>query len=214
MLVDIHTHIKLQSANRMILNLDFTEAQVLLSSNEKGWFSLGFHPWYADGFSNEAFVELAHWATDKRLVAIGECGLDKNSKIPMDEQIPVFEQQILLSERIKKPLMIHCVGCFNELFAIKKRIHPNQLWIIHGFRGKLELACQTLKAGCALSFGVHFNPESVRITPINSLFVETGDSTVPIQDIYRQLSVIKQCEAEDLNAGDILFQSFAEQFIV
>jgi TatD DNase family protein len=46
-------------------------------------------------------------ALDKRVVAIGECGLDKNSAVSLDVQSAVFEEQIALSEKTKKAMIIH-----------------------------------------------------------------------------------------------------------
>jgi len=206
MIVDIHTHSLVPSDDPAIRNLTFPMAREIFASNEKGFFSAGFHPWYADSFSPELMVELTAWTSDKRFIAIGECGLDKNSKTPFEIQVSVFEQQIILSEKAQKPMIIHCVGSFNELFALKKKINPNQLWIIHGFRGKPQLAGQALNAGCALSFGEHFNPESVRLTPTDRLFIETDESNIPVSDIYQTISQIKNCTVEALNAGENLIK--------
>ena len=206
MFVDIHTHSVLPTCDPGIRNLTFPMARKIFASDEKGMFSAGFHPWYADSFSPELMEELTTWTSDKRFIAIGECGLDKNSKTPFEIQVSVFEQQIILSEKAQKPMIIHCVGCFNELFALKKKINPHQLWIIHGFRGKPQLAGQALNAGCALSFGEHFNPESVRLTPTDRLFIETDESNIPVSDIYQTISQIKNCTVEALNAGENLIK--------
>lgn len=211
MFIDIHTHNTPKPYFTAIQNLNFPEAEKVFSSKEEGFFSVGFHPWHADEFSNELFIKLTNWAKNKRLITIGECGLDKNSKVPFKKQLFVFEQQIALSEKVNKPLIIHCVGYFNELFEIKKQWNPNQLWIIHGFRGKPELAKQTLKAGCSLSFGEYYNEESVRITPLDKLFVETDESSKNIVEIYNQLAIIKLCDAKDLDAGYRLLHSIIEQ---
>lgn len=201
MFIDIHTHNNSKLEFSAIQNLNFPEAEKVFTTKDKGFFSIGFHPWHADEFSNESFLKLTNWANDKRLIAIGECGLDKYSKVSFEKQLFVFEQQIALSEKVNKPLIIHCVGYFNELFEIKKRWYPKQLWIIHGFRGKPELAKQVLKAECALSFGEHYNSESVKATPIDKLFVETDESSMFIEEIYHNLSTVKFCNAEDLDAG-------------
>jgi len=211
MFIDIHTHNTSKQEFPAIQNLNFSEAEKVFSSKDEGLFTVGFHPWHADEFSNESFVKLTDWANDKRLIAIGECGLDKKSTVSFEKQQFAFEQQIALSEKVKKPLIIHCVGYFNELLEIKKRLNPNQLWIIHGFRGKPELAKQVLKAGCALSFGEHYNAESVRITPLDKLFVETDESSISIVEIYNQLAIIKLCDAQDLNAGYRLLHFPIEQ---
>jgi len=206
MYVDIHTHKSVDSNYPAIRNLTFQDAENMFSSNMVGLFSLGFHPWHLGEFSDERMAKLTAWTTEGRFVAIGECGLDKYSKSTLEVQMHIFEEQIVLSEKMKKPLIIHCVGCFNELFELKKKLDPRQLWIIHGFRGKPELAGQALKAGCALSFGEHFNPESVRITPADSLFAETDESLLSISEIYLSLSNIKNCHADDLNAGESLLK--------
>ena len=207
MFVDFHTHTFTDSGNTAIRNLTFSEADKIFASDKKGLFSLGIHPWNAGEYSDELLNKLDSLTNDDRLVAIGECGLDKNSKYPLDFQIHIFEQQIKLSEKARKPLIIHCVGCFNELFELKKRLNPVQLWIIHGFRGKPELAQQALKAGCELSFGEHFNKESILITPVKHLFVETDESLLTINEIYQRISKLKNCKLEELNAGENLIKS-------
>ena len=202
MFVDIHTHHITDSGQPAIRNLTFPEADTVFSSDQEGLFSLGFHPWYAGEFTIQLMDKLMVWSADERFVAVGECGLDKNSKVPFDVQLQVFERQIILSENILKPLIVHCVGSFNELFQLKKHLHPHQPWIIHGFRGKPELAGQALQAGCSLSFGEHFNPESVHVTPIGSLFVETDQSQLSITEIYQSISSAKHCNVQDLDAGE------------
>lgn len=210
MYVNIHSHTDIDSNIHVIRNLTFSEANKIFTSKNKGLFSLGFHPWYADMFSNELMNKMNKWIKDDRFVAIGECGLDKNSKVSIEEQVKVFERQIILSEEAHKPVIIHCVGCFNELFELKKRLNPYQTWIIHGFRGKPELAKQVIRSGCRLSFGEHFNEESVRITPINQIFIETDESHIPITDIYHFISIIKNCKEDDLIAGENLIKSIAQ----
>jgi Mg-dependent DNase len=204
MLVDIHTHKCTETGHSAIRSLTFDEAENRLSSIENAYFSVGIHPWYIDEFSMEKIRQLEIWAADSRVLAIGECGLDKHSKAPLETQTEVFKKQICLSEQLQKPLIIHCVGCFNELLEMKKQLQPQQLWIIHGFRGKPELAIQIIKAGCALSYGEHFNPESVCITPLDKLFVETDESLFSIEEIYSKIALLKNCNPLEINAGKLL----------
>jgi len=208
MFVDIHTHNSHSPAFLAIQNITLLEAESFLLTNEKGLFSVGFHPWFADAYSTDLFQKLEIYAADNRCIAIGECGLDKNSKVAFDTQLLVFEKQIILSEKNQKPLVIHCVGYYNELFELKKALNPTQLWIIHGFRGKPELAQQALNVGCALSFGERYNEESVRVTPLDKLFVETDESTLSIETIYQQIAIIKGCLPQDMDAGMKLLHQF------
>src|ERR1035437_2960795 len=202
MLVDIHTHTSHSTSNSLaVRNLTIAEADILFDSGMQEFCSVGIHPWQVDSFSEDMLSKLEVWAKDKRFIAVGECGLDKNSSAGFEQQLKIFEQQIILSEKTNKALIIHCVGYFNELFALKKKWNPSQLWIIHGFRGKPELAMQALKTGCALSYGEHFNPTSVRLTPTEKLFIETDESEVKISEIYKVISIAKGCKIEDLKAG-------------
>lgn len=208
MFVDIHTHNIFSSNALAIRNITLLEAESFLLEQEKGLFSIGLHPWYADTFSAELFKKLEIYAADKRCVAIGECGLDKNSKVGFAHQVFVFNKQIRLSDKLQKPIIIHCVKSYDILFDLKKALRPKQLWIIHGFRGKPELAKQALKLGIALSFGERYNEESVRVTPLDKLFIETDESKLPIEEIYQGIAKIKGCETKELNAGSTLFRDF------
>jgi TatD DNase family protein len=206
MYVDIHTHQLPKTGSFAIQNLTVLEAETILTTEKQDYFSVGCHPWFIEQCTEQTLEQIKKWTMDLRTVLIGECGLDKNSKVPLKTQILVFEKHIEFSEKAKKPLIIHCVGCFNDLFEIKRRLKPSQLWIIHGFRGKPELAKQALNLNCALSFGVHYNPESVKITPLEKLYIETDESSINIEDLYQQISFIKTCKVEDLFAGKRLIE--------
>jgi TatD DNase family protein len=201
MYVDIHTHESHKADGIFIQNLSSSEAESILSLDHQGYYTIGIHPWFANQVTQASFLLLEELALDHRVVAIGECGLDKHSKVPLEEQAIVFEKQIELSEKLQKAMIIHCVACFNELLEIKRRIKPTQLWIIHGFRGKPELAKQVLKANCALSFGAHFNVESVKLTPLDKLYVETDESNLSIAEIYSRIAIVKGCKMEEFSAG-------------
>jgi TatD DNase family protein len=208
MFFDIHTHNSTELDHTAVQNLSFEAAEIIFSSNKQGLFSVGFHPWYISEFSDESYDKLKKWASDNRLIAIGECGLDKNSDASIEYQLMVFEKQIELSEAVQKPLIIHCVGCFNELLNLKRRLKMSQLWIIHGFRGKPQLAKQILEAGCALSFGQYFNTESVQLIPTEQLYVETDESDMSIEEIYATIAQAKGCNPGELNAGEKFYQQF------
>lgn len=206
MFVDIHTHKRSETSHPAIISLAFDDAEKVYNSQETGLYSIGIHPWDINESTDMSLNKLEKYLRDKRFVALGECGLDKNSKASPENQQSVFCKQIEISERLQKPLIIHCVGCFNELFEIKKLMNPKQLWIIHGFRGKPQLATQALKNGCALSYGEYFNEGSVRVTPPESLYIETDESHVPIDEIYTKIATIKNCTPDKLAAGANFFR--------
>ena len=208
MFIDIHTHKSDNFHFPSIRNLTFEQADKYFASDEKGTVSVGIHPWYIDDNYEKSLRKIENWLIDKRFVAIGECGFDKKSTVTQEKQMIVFKQQIEISEKSQKPLIIHCVGCFNELLELKTEFKSQQGWIIHGFRGKPELAKQLLNAGFSLSFGEKFNDESIRITPLENLFIETDESLLPIDKIYEKVAFVKGITANKLDAGAKLFSKY------
>lgn len=200
-IVDIHTHEVCAESNVIsIRNISMYEFEKI-PQNETGFFSLGIHPWEVKNLLIENVKQFENLAIDNRVKLIGECGLDKNISTDFETQQHFFKKQIEISEFTKKPIIIHCVGYFNELFQLKKELNPTQKWILHGFRGKPQLAIQALKNGFELSFGEKFNTETVKITPLKNLFVETDESKKSIKEIYKSIAEIKQCSVSDIKSG-------------
>ena len=81
-----------------------------------------------------------------------------------------------------------------DIIRIKKELNPHQLWIIHGFRGKKETAEQLLGHGIALSFGEHFNEETVRVVPAQLLYTESDESNLNIDEIKLRIDNARTCQ--------------------
>lgn len=201
-LLDIHTHnssSEVYAADESVISIISTTPLSYSStqSYENQFYSCGIHPWYSDNWA-EQLDSLTSILSHNNVVAIGEAGLDRLHGLDIDIQIEVFKQQILLSEDLCKPIIIHCVRAWDVLLALNKEMKPSQPWIVHGFRGKPQLAQQLLDANMYLSFGERFNPESVRVTDISKLFVETDESTTSIYNIYNNVAGVLNLSVEDL----------------
>ncbi len=200
MYYDIHTHIP-QSNSRVtsILNVNAGDFASFCGLDLKHTFySLGLHPWKIREENWPGIIDyIEKNAVFDNIKAIGECGLDKLCDTSWDLQNKVFPAQILLSEKLKKPLIIHCVKAFNEIIVYKKQYKPLQAWIIHGFRGKPEQAMPLLRHGFFLSFGEKFNQQTLQNTPIDQLFFETDDMKNPdIEKIYQEASLILSMDTD------------------
>jgi TatD DNase family protein len=78
-------------------------------------------------------------------------------------------------------------------------MRPSVPWIIHGFRGKPELAQQYLSRGFILSFGERFNPLSLAASYASqAILMESDESTAGIGAIYISASGALRVEAEEL----------------
>jgi TatD DNase family protein len=168
------------------------------------FYSIGIHPWHID----ENRIDLDLKIIEEKLqaencLAIGECGLDKRIEVPFDLQISIFEQQLELAEKIKKPVVIHCVAAFQEVMAIKKKMKISVPMIIHGFSKNNQLAQQLITAGFYLSFGKYLikNPDLKTVfqnIPNNRFLLETDTMEETIQEVYKLASEYKKLNLKEL----------------
>jgi TatD DNase family protein len=186
---NVHTHSPSHHPDEItIQNRIIREKEEMRNSKEEtGFFSVGIHPWFIEDAAVQ-MKQLHDSAALPEVVAIGEAGLDKLTATPLAIQQDIFAQQAHLAEALQKPLIIHCVKAWEELLAIKKQIKPETAWIIHGFRGKPDLAEQLIRQGFRLSFGAYVNPASLSIAYPNHLLTETDDEEICIQQVYRQIA--------------------------
>lgn len=165
-------------------------------ANNKHFFSVGVHPWRIEASkreaANQSFDKVSQLARLAKIVAIGETGLDKHTAKTANDyhfQQEVFISHARLSEEVKKPLIIHCVKAWDDLLNIRKAIHPEVPWIIHGFRGKKLLASRLIDAGFHLSFGMYYQMESLKEAwACRRLLLETDDKQIDIRDVYKQVA--------------------------
>ena len=177
MIVDIHTH-----------NTQ-TQAQTI--------DAVGIHPWH----SAEGDLSLVEGIIDE-IDAVGEIGLDFACDTPQEVQIEVFRAQLSLAEQGKKPVVLHCVRAFEQTMLILTEYHLTAV-IFHGFIGSKEQAQRAVNQGFYLSFGERTfrSPktiEALRSTPLSQLFVETDESTTPIEEIYAKIAELRDIPTTEL----------------
>lgn len=209
--IDIHCHRYSGVGHRQILSRDVHELFQQSVPNPTDWipadcyFSLGIHPWFIDRQDiNTAFQTLEAFQHHPKLLAVGECGLDKCIDTAMSLQTDIFVRQLELAERFGKPIIIHCVRAFAELLQLKKSFPSSQAWILHGFAGKPALAAQLIQHGCYLSFGKALLQigsraiQALSAVPGERLFLETDADDVSIDTIYAAAATIRGIELADL----------------
>lgn len=186
-LPDIHTHNQ-NAPGAAVINLPMSvlESPDTFSPKADKMYSAGIFPLYG-GDWEMAWQNLKALAAHPQIKAVGECGLDKRSTIPLEKQKRYLEMQMQLADSLQKPLIIHCVRCWNDLLEIHRRNSTAQKRIIHGFRGKPQLAAQLLGNGLCLSFGILFNKESLALCPPHLRYCETDDHPgLSVEEVYRQ----------------------------
>jgi TatD DNase family protein len=96
-----------------------------------------------------------------------------------------------------------------------KSLNPATPWLIHGFRGKKELAMQLISKGMYLSFWFEFilKPESTSLLkglPKEKIFLETDGSGVDIKIIYKK--VASDLSLTVLELKNIIYSNYKNLF--
>ncbi len=157
--------------------------------------SWGIHPW------NAATTSLPpHFPSNPSYLAIGECGMDKLSSVPLTIQTEVFIQHIRWSEELCKPLILHCVKAIDEMILLHREFHATQPWILHGFRGKPQQMQSLLTLGFYISFGFHYNSQSLINCPLDRLLLETDEYPHPVKLLYTEAATLRGIPFNQLTA--------------
>lgn len=213
--IDLHSHIHDKAFNEdrdaLVLDMekegvvtitigtDFEESRKALACAEKYenvFAAIGMHPVdnQTEVFDKELYRELAG---HKRVVAIGECGLDYywpteeglNFDKEKIKQKELFREHIALAAELDKPLMLHgrpsraSMDAYEEMLEVlytaqkmyaQDRVRGN----IHFFVGTPEIAKRFIAIGFSVSFSgvITFAKEYeelVKSVPIEMMHAET-----------------------------------------
>lgn len=200
---------------------------------------VGLHPSEVliEEFDYEKMLILAK---NKKVVAIGECGLDyfrdnnENFKIKQKE---IFELHIKLAIEVKKTIMIHArsskgtMDAYNDVLDILelyKKNNPDLKVNFHFFAGDLNTTKRILSLGFTMSFDgpITFSndyDEVIKAIPIESIMAETdspfaaptpfrGKRCEPqmVKEIIKRIAILKELPEKDIN--DIINKNIRRVF--
>lgn len=125
------------------------------------------------------FSDLENLSKNKKVVAIGEIGLDYHYNSDNKAlQIDYFEKQILMANKLSLPILVHDREAHNDTLNLLRKHKPKG--VVHCFSGSLEMAEEILKLGMFIGVGgvVTFKNakklvEVVENIPLESILLET-----------------------------------------
>lgn len=193
----------------------------LTIENDFIYGALGIHPENADEFNDNVEKEIVNLiSTNKKIIAIGEIGLDYYWKENPSREIQkdVFRRQMKLAEELNLPVVIHDRDAHGDTLEIIKEF-PEVTGIIHCFSGSAEFAVECIKLGYYIGIGgvVTFKNakkvvEVVSKIPLERILVETDApymAPVPnrgkrnksdyIAYIIEQIAEIKKLTPKEVN---------------
>ena len=116
------------------------------------YVTIGYHPEYADTVSQSDLDYLKSLLGEKKIVGIGEIGLDYHyTKDNKDKQIWLFEEQLKIAEEFNLPVVIHSRDATMDTINTLKKYKVKG--IIHCFSGSLETANIYISMGFLLGIG-------------------------------------------------------------
>ena len=177
---DIHTHLLPQEPGTALVCIGSGP----LPADQGHWFSVGLHPWDVTGDDEKILQYIGEMAQNPQVLAIGECGFDTLKGPAHDLQEQAFIRQVEISERVRKPMILHVVRDFDSVIRLRKQLKPTQSWLIHGFRGGPQQADQLHTHGIQISLGLKANPQTLQQIPSDRLFLET-DGLCPITHVIQ-----------------------------
>src|SRR5690606_35849159 len=149
----------------------------------------------------ELFIkELTH----SYVLAIGECGLDKNIAVPFELQETFFKKQLDIAVAYSLPVILHCVRAHQEILKWTKSHISHLPIIMHGVNKKWTVMKDFVDKGYYLSFGPALlgdNPvlhETFIQTPLSQVFLETDDADCTIEKVYQKAAELKKNSFEEL----------------
>lgn len=175
MIIDTHCHLNddaFKDRDDIILNLKNnnmisafvvgTDLQtsifaIELAKNHSNLFAIiGMYPEYCQQYDKKFEQFLIENATNPKVVAIGEIGLDYHTDgFDKEKQKEVLLRQLEIAHRFNLPLSIHVRDAFEDLLNIFES-HKDLLssgGVIHCFSGSPEIAQRFVKLGFKLGFG-------------------------------------------------------------
>lgn len=193
----------------------------LTIENDFIYGALGIHPENADEFNDNVEKEIVNLiSTNKKIIAIGEIGLDYywDENPSREIQKDVFRRQMKLAEELNLPVVIHDRDAHGDTLEIIKEFQK-VTGIIHCFSGSAEFAVECIKLGYYIGIGgvVTFKNakkvvEVVSKIPLERILVETDApymAPVPnrgkrnksdyIAYIIEQIAEIKKLTPKEVN---------------
>jgi TatD DNase family protein len=156
------------------------KALAIAHQHDNIYATLGVHPHDAENAGDKTFDELKAMASDPKIVAYGEIGLDFFRNIsPRDIQEDRFARQLELACELNLPVIIHDRDAHEQTLRMV-RASSVRRGVFHCFSGDWGMAKQCIDLGFYISIPgvVTFDKsqmlhEVVRQAPLDSILLET-----------------------------------------
>lgn len=180
----------------------------------------GVHPSDCEDLSEKDMEWLKSLCNDKKVVAVGEIGLDYHYEKPDREiQKKWFERQLFLAKEVNLPIIVHSRDAAADTLSILSKVEfKGMRGIIHCFSYSLEMAQEYVKMGYLIGIGgvVTFKNgrklhEIAGTIPLKNIVVETDcpylapepyrgrrNSSAYLTYIIERIALLRNAEYEEI----------------
>ncbi len=143
--------------------------------------AIGVHPNDCGDFDESVLDQVRSLVRHKKVVAIGEIGLDYYwQKTAKDQQARAFERQLDLAAELHRPVIIHNREATQDVMNILTRYSSLVTGVLHSFFESIEVAQQAIGLGYSIGFTgpITFKKADreravARSIPIENILIET-----------------------------------------
>lgn len=201
------------------IDLETSKESIVLSQEyDFIYSSLGFHPFSCSKYQPKTIDEYQELISDnKKIIAIGEIGLDYKANIPLKEQASIFSRFIELAKSNGLPIIIHNrLDSLQVLDIIDEHFSDYQSVIFHCFSYSKSFLEKIIDKGGFISFSLNIlrkNKDifsSLASCPMDNLLLETDSpymrinnrlsSPLDIKEVYDFVANNRGIEGKDLEA--------------
>lgn len=158
-------------------------ATILSQKYEGVYAAVGLHPEAIGDATEDYLEELKKIAENKKVVAIGEIGLDYYWEKDVERrktQQKIFVEQIRLAKELNLPVCVHDRDAHGDTLEILKRERKNLRGVCHCFSGSYETAAELFKLGVYIGVDGPLTfknaaklPEIIAKSPKDRVLIET-----------------------------------------
>jgi TatD DNase family protein len=158
---------------------DSKESYNLALDYENIFSTAGVHPHDTEEVAENYIDELYNLLKNKKVVAVGEIGLDYFKELSdISVQKKIFAEQLELAQKINKPIVFHNRDSDDDIINTLSEF-PNVYGVAHCFSSTYDVAKKLIDMGFYISFSGNLTfknshlPDVAKRLPIDRLLVET-----------------------------------------
>lgn len=158
---------------------DSKESYNLALDYENIFSTAGVHPHDTEEVAENYIDELYNLLKNKKVVAVGEIGLDYFKELSdISVQKKIFAEQLELAQKINKPIVFHNRDSDDDIINTLSEF-PNIYGVAHCFSSTYDVAKKLIDMGFYISFSGNLTfknshlPDVAKRLPIDRLLVET-----------------------------------------